>query len=77
MSSFIEGGYATAIHPHERPRLQIFDRARAALPPRRPLRGHMAEFGFVAAQGLHNVAKLVTIVRDTRTSACRITAVSA
>jgi transposase len=28
------------------------------------LRGHMAEFGFVTAQGLHNVARLVAIVRD-------------
>ena len=28
------------------------------------LRGHMAEFGVVAAQGLHNVARLIAIVRD-------------
>jgi transposase len=28
------------------------------------LRGHMAEFGFVAAQGLHNVAALIEIIRN-------------
>jgi len=28
------------------------------------LRGHLAEFGFIAAQGLHNVAGLISVVRD-------------
>ena len=28
------------------------------------LRGHLAEFGLIAAQGLHNVAGLIAIVRD-------------
>lgn len=28
------------------------------------LRGHMAEFGLIAAQGLHKVAGLIAIVRD-------------
>jgi len=28
------------------------------------LRGHMAEFGFVAAQGVHNVAALIEIIRN-------------
>jgi transposase len=28
------------------------------------LRGHMAEFGLVGAQGLHNVAALITIIRN-------------
>src|SRR5438445_9951812 len=28
------------------------------------LRAHLAEFGIVAAQGLHNVGKLIAIVRD-------------
>ena len=28
------------------------------------LRGHMAEFGFVSAQGLHNVAALIEIIRN-------------
>jgi transposase len=28
------------------------------------LRGHLAEFGLIAAQGLHNIAGLIAIVRD-------------
>jgi transposase len=28
------------------------------------LRGHLAEFGLIAAQGLHNVAGLIAIVRN-------------
>jgi transposase len=28
------------------------------------LRGHLAEFGLIAAQGLHNVAGLIVIVRN-------------
>jgi len=28
------------------------------------LRGHLAEFGLIAAQGLHKVAGLIAIVRD-------------
>ena len=28
------------------------------------LRGHLAEFGLIAAQGLHNVTRLITIVMD-------------
>jgi transposase len=28
------------------------------------LRGHMAEFGLISAQGLHNMAALITIIRN-------------
>src|SRR6202171_6095693 len=28
------------------------------------LRGHLAEFGLIAAQGLHNVAELIAIIRN-------------
>ena len=35
------------------------------------LRGHLAEFGLIAAQGLHKVAGLIAIVRDDRMNVCR------
>ena len=36
------------------------------------LRGHLAEFGVIAPQGLRNVGKLIAIVRDEATRGCRI-----
>ena len=30
------------------------------------LRGHLAEFGLITAQGLHKLAELIAIVRDER-----------
>ena len=36
------------------------------------LRGHLAEFGVIAPQGLRNVGRLIAIVRDEGTRVCRI-----
>src|SRR5262249_16902324 len=49
----------------------LLHRGRDRLVPHRPglvnaLRGHLAEFGVIAPQGLRNVGKLIAIVRDER-----------
>jgi transposase len=50
----------SALVMHRRPELLIRQRTMLA----KALRGHLAEFGLIAAQGLHNVAGLIVIVRN-------------